>query len=480
MFFALSVAFMVAAPPAEANEKYAAMVIDHHTGKVLFARHVDASRYPASLTKIMTLYVLFDEMDAGRVKLSDRITISKHAAGMPPSKLGLKAGSTIRVEDAIRALVTKSANDIAAAVAEHIAGTESAFAKRMTRKARALGMSRTTFRNASGLPNSKQKTTARDMVTMSRAIMTNHPRYYRYFSTRSFRYKGRAYRNHNRLLGSVKGVDGIKTGYTRASGFNLTSSVKRKNRHLVAVVMGGRSGRSRDQHMASLLSQYMSKGVARKSPPRVPPGVQMAAVHIPLPLARPQQPSDAIAAQIALSDTTAVQALTSQQPVTLSTTADAGTPAASAPISIVAERSVAAPSQVPLPPIIIASAQPFPQRQRTPPPAAIRIPIPQEPVGEGDVTTSDDERAEQPLLPSGWAIQIGAVESETEAQALIAKAKSEAATVIASRTPFTEQTVKNGTTYIRARFAGFDTANDAKAACRAMKKNGFGCFPISL
>lgn len=435
---------------ASANEKYAAIVVDHQTGKVLFSRHADGRRYPASLTKIMTLYLLFDELKAGRTKLTDRIVMSKHAASMPPSKLGLKPGSTIAVQDAIKALVTKSANDVAAAVGEHIAGTESAFARRMTRKARSIGMRRTTFRNASGLPDSKQATTARDMATLGRSIMSNHPKYYKYFSTRSFKYRGRAYGNHNRLLGKVKGVDGIKTGYTRASGFNLTSSVRRNNKHIVAVVMGGRTGRSRNDHMASLISQYLPAAVARRNPPSTPPGIQVAAIEIPLPLRRPniagQQAPDAIAVALA-SSPPAVASPVSQPTQTVFTTASSAPSLALEPRPVLTQK------------IVVAAA---------------RDPIPQEETGEGD--QSNDPA----VIPSGWAIQIGAVESVADAHALMTKAKTLVPGATASRVPFTEEFVKNGRHYVRARFAGFETSDEAKAACAMMLKKDFGCYPISL
>ncbi|MCB1490816.1 MAG: D-alanyl-D-alanine carboxypeptidase [Rhodobiaceae bacterium] len=450
---------MSASPQAaHADNKYAAIVVDHQTGKVLFSRYADSPRYPASLTKVMTLYLLFDELEAGRAKLSDRITISAHAASMPPSKLGLKPGSTIRVEDAIRALVTKSANDIAAAVGEHIAGSESAFAERMTRKARALGMRRTSFRNASGLPDSKQVTTARDLVTLSRAMMTNHPRYYRYFSTRTFRYAGRAYGNHNRLLGVVKGVDGIKTGYTRASGFNLITSVSRDNRHLVAVVMGGKTGKSRNQHMTSLINQYLPQAIARKEPPRVPPGVMVAAADIPLPERRPElgdvvevAESDPIGAALAMSDTAANDNDNEDD--------------APRPVKTRSFVVASAGATLPLPPV-------------APPASSDRNPVQSEAIGEGDVTPQD--QAETVEIPTGWAIQIGAAESKDDALSLIAKAKAKAPGATASRVAFTEETVKNGTTYIRARFAGYNSKDEAQAACAVMKKRGFGCFPISL
>lgn len=266
---------------ANANAKYAGIVIDVKTGKILYSDNANNLRYPASLTKIMTLYMLFGELEAGRVSLNTRLKVSKRASGQAPSKLGLKVGSTIRVKDAISALVTKSANDVAVVVAEHIGGTEIKFARLMTKKARSIGMKKTTFQNASGLPNRGQRTTARDMAQLGMAIQDRFPKYYKYFSTRSFSYKGKKYRNHNRLLGSVKGVDGIKTGYIRASGFNLVTSVKQRNRHIVAVVMGGRTGRSRDAHMKDLIARYLKTAStgSRKTP-------LVASRDVPVPRSR--------------------------------------------------------------------------------------------------------------------------------------------------------------------------------------------------
>lgn len=245
--------------PAFANPKYSGIVVDVKSGRTLYSYKADTARYPASLTKIMTLYVLFEELEAGRMSLQTPLKVSKHAASRPPSKLGLKPGSTITVKDAILALVTKSANDVAVTVAENVSGSVPAFAKRMTRTARQIGMKRTTFRNPSGLPDNAQKTTARDMALLGRAIQERFPKYYKYFNTRVYTYKGRRYGNHNRLLGRVKGVDGIKTGYIRASGFNLVTNVNTGGRHIVAVVMGGRSGASRNAQMEKLIAQYLPK-----------------------------------------------------------------------------------------------------------------------------------------------------------------------------------------------------------------------------
>jgi len=245
-----------AAQTAQARQGFAAIAVDARSGRILYARNIDSRRIPASVTKVMTLYLLFAEIRKGRYSLSSRLMISRHAASMQPSKLGLKPGSTITVDNAIRAVVTKSANDIAAAIAENIAGSESAFAYRMTRTARAMGMTRTTFRNASGLPKPPNVTTARDLATLALRIQRDFPRLYkRYFALRTFRYGRRVFRNHNHLLGRVRGMDGLKTGYTRAAGYNLAASTLRNGKRLVTVVLGAKSGRSRNAFMARLINQ---------------------------------------------------------------------------------------------------------------------------------------------------------------------------------------------------------------------------------
>ncbi len=251
---------LVMTTPVQARQGMAAIAVDARTGRVLFARHADAPRIPASITKVMTVYMIFAELKAGRLSLNTRIRFSRHAASRPPSKLGLRPGQTITVDQAIRALVTKSANDVAAAVAEHIAGTESAFARRMTQVARRMGMTRTTFRNASGLPTPPNVTTARDLATLSLRIQRDFPRLYkRYFALRTFRFRGRVYRNHNRLLGRVPGVDGLKTGYTRAAGYNLAATIRRNGKRVVAVVLGMPSGRARNAYMRRLLERMIAR-----------------------------------------------------------------------------------------------------------------------------------------------------------------------------------------------------------------------------
>lgn len=245
---------------AKGNPKYASIVMDADTGMILSQRYADKKLHPASLTKMMTMLLTFEALDRGLIKKRDRIRISRHAASMQPSKLGLAAGQKIRVEDAIYALATKSANDISVALAEHLGGgSERKFAMMMTERARTIGMHKTRFKNASGLHHKHQVSTARDMAKMARYILKRYPHYYRYFSTKSFTYRGKTYRNHNRLMDSYKGMDGFKTGYINASGFNLVASAYRNHRRLIGVVFGGRTTKSRNKHMASLLDAGFKK-----------------------------------------------------------------------------------------------------------------------------------------------------------------------------------------------------------------------------
>lgn len=250
---------------AEPAAKQASIVIDANTGKVLHAQAADDQRFPASLTKMMTLYILFGEIEQGRLTYDSRITFSQKATEVAPSKLGLDAGESITVLDAIKALVVKSANDVAVAVAETIGGTEYQFARIMTERARQIGMSSTTFRNASGLPNPSQKTTARDMVTLGIRLQDDFPQHYRLFSTASFTLGGKTYKTHNTLMRGFPGMDGIKTGYTRASGFNLVSSVHAEGKHIVGAVFGGKTAATRNALMRSLLYTSLAKASTDKT-----------------------------------------------------------------------------------------------------------------------------------------------------------------------------------------------------------------------
>ncbi len=257
LFPIVSLILLLSGGSAEA--RYAAIVIDVDSGQVLHETNADTRNHPASLTKMMTLYMLFEALEDGRVKADQQLEVSRRAAGMPNSKLGLKRGQTISVDNAVLALITKSANDVAVVIAETLAPSESEFAQLMTKKADALGMHRTSFRNASGLYNRQQHSTARDMATLAQALIRDFPERYKSFSARKFSHNGRIYRNHNALLGSYKGADGLKTGYIRAAGYNLAASAQRDGRRLIAVVFGGRSAKKRDRQVARLLDRGFRK-----------------------------------------------------------------------------------------------------------------------------------------------------------------------------------------------------------------------------
>jgi D-alanyl-D-alanine carboxypeptidase len=252
----------VAPPDSFEPSKYAAVVVDANTGRMLYGSNARDPRYPASLTKMMTLYLLFEAMDQGRVTRSTQIPVSAHAASMPPTKLHFRPGETIDVDSAIRAMVTKSANDVAVAVGEYLGGTEDRFADLMNAKARELGMSGTVFRNASGLPDSGQHCTASDMARLGLALRQRFPQYYYYFSIESFAFRGKLIQGHNKVLDTVAGADGIKTGYIRASGFNIVTSVTRGGRRLVVVVMGGNTAKLRNQRVGELVEHHLPEAKA--------------------------------------------------------------------------------------------------------------------------------------------------------------------------------------------------------------------------
>ena len=275
-FLGLLLLTAASSTPASARQE-ASILLDYRSGEVLAARNADDSVIPASLTKMMTLYLTFRAVTAGQLDLSSRIKVSSRASGMPPTKLGLRAGDTIRVEDAILGLVTRSANDAATVLAEALGGSEDRFAMAMTRTARKLGMTRTVFRNASGLPDGEQRTTARDLARLASRLIKDYPGYYRYFSSDRFTYRGRSHPNHNRLLAVYPGMDGLKTGYTRASGFNLAASAVRDGRRLVAVVIGGRSASARDATMVALLDRGFERA------PRLPGEEALVAQRAPEP-----------------------------------------------------------------------------------------------------------------------------------------------------------------------------------------------------
>ena len=435
------------AEPAQA--RYASIVIDGETGEVLRSRNADTRRYPASLTKMMTLYLLFEAIDEGRFSLVSELNVSKRAAGQPPSKLGLRAGSTISVEDAISALVVKSANDIAVVVAEALGGTEVEFARMMTSKAQALGMSRTSFRNASGLPNRRQRSTARDMAQLARALMRDFPHRYHYFDDQRFRYRGRVHRSPNRLLGSYRGMDGIKTGYIRASGFNLAASAERDGRRVIAVVFGGKSARSRNRHMANLLDLGFTRIAERDAKrgriryagvPRPPAGSGLAA---PSPRFKP-----------------ATIMVAAAQPPELAE-------GAAAPPAEPVESAEAAPVEVvsDSPPTDLPPVKPGTE---TTAPAALAV-APETP------SSPKAFRADSPTARP-WGIQVGAYESVTAAEIAMRRASARApllSDAMATLVP----TAAGPDTLYRARFLGL-YKSDAKRACETLQASPMPCVII--
>jgi D-alanyl-D-alanine carboxypeptidase len=465
---------------------YASIVVDVNSGRVLQATNADAARFPASVTKVMTLYMLFEQLERGKFTLESELPVSAFAARQAPSKIGFDPGETIAVEDAIKALVTKSANDVAVVVAEAIGGDQETFAEMMTRKARAIGMKNTTFKNASGLPNPEQVTTARDLTILGKAVHDRFPRYWRYFQTRNFEYAGRNYRNHNRLLGRVDGVDGIKTGFTRASGFNLLTSAKTGNRHLIAVVLGGRSGRIRDAQMASLVDEHLPRAYAgaRQTPVFAEGRSDEPVVTAQVPDSRTVRAEVRPAPQ-RVAETPKVEPVKAEppkaEPVRVAETRPAP-PAA--PVAAAA----AIPNRVPSTPAAVAAFAPQPQQAAgqqlkwttgPQPTAATRnAPGRQAAVqtAQADPVTTASTRAAAASARNGYVIQLGASDDEKKARAILDTAKTKNRTVLADAEAFTEKVQKGDATLWRARFGGFDDNKDATSACSALKRSGFNCF----
>jgi D-alanyl-D-alanine carboxypeptidase len=562
---------------------FSSIIVDGNSGATLTANSPDASRHPASLTKIMTLYLLFERLDAGKMNLDTEMAVSEHASEQAPTKLGLRPGQTIRVEDAIKGLVTRSANDAAVVIAEAIGGDEGDFAKLMTRKARALGMTRTVYVNASGLPDDEQVTTARDQSTLGRAIQDRFPRYYRYFSTETFNYHGQSIRNHNRLLGSVEGVDGIKTGYTRSSGFNLVTSMHRGNRHLVGVVLGGRSGGSRDAIMRNLLAENLEKAASKRTVAAITErnpaeanadvaeaeaasrptqtvqvqGAVQAASEAPEPAAPPvRSTASASRSSILAAAAAAVpppQAKPEPAPFTngvIQAQAIAAIPGSSEPMKPVKVKTVqikagqvklaSAGTAQPATPItntisahpevpetssaLMAKAESNKaESNKTESNKAesnkadsnkidvARTEMPPQPANHGTgngllgvlpassapsssasqaLAYADPNPHSQPqavqqngaikpvVAHTGWIIQVGALESESEARQRLDVARDQARGMLSKADSFTEPVVAKGERKLfRARFAGLDS-DQAEAVCRTLKRSDISCFTV--
>ncbi|WP_454849535.1 D-alanyl-D-alanine carboxypeptidase [Rhizobium binxianense] len=453
-----------------ANPKYAGIVVDAKTGNVLYSENADRLQYPASLTKMMTLYLTFEALEQGRIRLDTPVPFSAHASAQAPTKLGVRPGGTITVEQGILGLVTLSANDAATALGELLGGSEDRFAQMMTAKAHALGMTRTTYRNANGLPNTAQMTTARDQARLGIALRQHFPQYYGYFSTRSFKFGNRMIRSHNRLVGSVKGVDGIKTGYTRAAGFNLVSSVQTDGKSIVGVVMGGASTPARDTQMRNLIATYLPKASTRGGSSAL---VAQAAPPAPVqPQPAQQQPRKTIAAaQPSIAAAAAGLDLPHRGPLP-----DARYQAAAE--TEVAYAETAAPkSDNPL----LAQQMPAPTKVRTSSfkAASVAVPTPAPaymPAEQGDTSVDDVTTASTASQPSGWVVQIGVSASRELAMNLLESARSKGGKALRSAKPFAVAYANGGDQVYRARFGGFEGQRDAVNACNALKKAGVKCW----
>ncbi len=493
----LCLALGSAAAAAVDYREYAVAVIDANTGQVMHSRQADANRYPASVTKVMTLYVLFQELAAGRMNLSTPLRVSRQAAAAQPSKLNVQAGSTITVEQAIKAIVTLSANDVARVIAENISGTESEFAERMTATARALGMDHTTYRNASGLPDSRQITTVRDQARLGMAIFQHFPQYYEYFQTRSFTFRGNTYGNHNRLLGQ-NGVDGIKTGYIQASGYNLLTAARANGRHVVIAAFGFETASSRDARVRELVNRYLPEGargetrqaamiprpggsgggvvanpiqVALASPPPARPAYlepelpPAFAQVIPAAPVSPIEPPD----EIVVASIDPIIPAPPARPLVESTLAEE--PMALMPVETAApQRDTFTPANV-LGNFILQVFGGPTETPREPIPFAI---VPPEAIGD----SSEPGDLVAPVPPAGnWTVQVGAAPSETGAYQLLTQAGANLAE-LSNYQSYVQHVERDGQSFFRARFVGFNDRDTASAMCEALKQKSINCLAL--
>lgn len=466
--------------------KPAGIVIDANTGKVLYNQDSGGLRFPASLTKMMTLYLVFEALNSGRISKSTLITMSAKAAGQAPTKLGVKAGGTFTVEDGILALITRSANDVAWAFAENLGGSVQSFGRMMTGKARALGMRSTIYVNPNGLPDDRQVTTARDQAILGIALRQHFPQYYAYFSVRSFRFGRQVIGNHNKLLGRVRGVDGIKTGYTRAAGFNLATSAQVDGHSIVVVVLGERSSRGRDARVTELVKRYLplsSAGrdnfvVAKTAPTpfETPAATPVSAYTAPIPTPAATVVPQERYSENATGTEVASAASNSDMPEVIPTSekryaqsridqAFGDAPAAVVPPAKPEEAvaMVAAPSKV-----IADSPAKLAEKTRKAEAAAK--------ANEDDDSEDVDHVTTASTKSKGWVVQVGAAPSKEQAKALLEKVRAKGGKVLRSADPYTVATVADGAKVYRARFGGFRGQDSAVNACKALKRRGIGCW----
>lgn len=477
----------------------ASIIVDGNTGEVLHSFNADTLCHPASLTKIMTLYLLFERLESGGIKLDTPLILSERAAAQAPSKLGIKAGQAIAVEDAIKAVVTKSANDIAVAIGENLAGDEKEFAKLMTQKAHALGMSHTNYVNASGLPDDDQITTARDQALLGRAIEDRFPRYYRYFATREFVYHGEAMRNHNHLLGSVEGMDGIKTGYTYSSGFNLVASVHRDGHYIIGVVLGGHSAVERDARMRELINDHVGEASLWRTAPLVAenreyseaPNLGFAKTSAapgvdPTPPANANGPIRPLLVKTIPYNSASAQAASPPPKPMMVRIAGTSRPRVPAPGSNAGRDGIEA---------LVASADvnlsTHPLRAQVPKPSSTKIDAATAQTNNVEATRTEPRKVEtgqrrlataeqtepHPHAHGHWLIQIGAFQSEGEAREHLSAAKRKASISLATADDFTEVVRKDNKAFYRARFAGLDKET-AEAACRQLRLGKLVCIAL--
>jgi D-alanyl-D-alanine carboxypeptidase len=446
----------------------AAMVVDGHTGKVLHASNPDELRYPASITKVMTLYLLFERLKAGQLKMDSPLRVTANAASQAPSKLGLQAGSTLAVKDAIFGLVTKSCNDCAVVVAENLAASEEDFARQMTTKARAMGMTNTTFRNASGLPNSEQRTTARDLVTLGQRMLADFPEYAGVFRTRSFSYGGENYRNHNGLLFTYKGMEGLKTGFTQASGFNLLTSARRDNRHLVAVVLGGRSAGERNARMASLLNGSWTRAADGSKVKTAPPTTMaIASASVGLSFGA-NAASDLPERNPAFHPTVSERAMTVAMAAMLEVDRQRSDPVKAAaliepPVEEPAAEAAADPDAVIQAELAAAEEEA----------SAADETGPAQEQGDTDAATP----APAPALLGPYHIQVGSYASVSGAKTWLQAVAGKAKNVVTGHGELTVEGQVNGQARYRARFGQF-SENEARSACGKLKALSIDCMVV--
>ncbi len=480
-------AFALHPHAAKAQPAQASIIVDANTGEVLYAQNADAQRFPASITKVMTLYMLFEQLEAGKVSMDTAMDVSAFASAQAPSKLGLRPGQELTVREAINALAIKSANDAAVVVAEHLGGSEENFSAMMTRKARSLGMTRTQFVNASGLPDTEQLTTARDLALLGYSIQSRFPELSRSFAKSSFTYNGRTMGNHNKLLGRVEGIDGIKTGYTRSSGFNLLSSMRVDGRHLIGVVLGGKTSRVRDAQMRQLLVAHYDDASSRKQNLRQFAGRSLQG-SAAFDVAQADTPVKAPAPRVAL---------VREEPQSAT-----GKPVQLAPVQLASADASSITLGAPMPaPKAAAAPTPAPKTAQKPV-VKKAIMVAKNSKNDAEDEDEDDTKIRTAAVKSkavaGWQkgpegkilsskatpskldkapyiVQIAAVPDKKSATAMLTKAKSKAPKQLANATPYTEPVKKAGDQLWRARFSNLDKAS-AENVCAALKKSAMPCM----